>query len=98
MEIHHRSITSCAEYRLEYTRLAVPRLLRYSRPPIEVLFVDAGSLDGTRDYLAGVAAASPTRVDIVRDESESDFPHAVAQAVARARGAFIGWLNNDVLV
>jgi GT2 family glycosyltransferase len=83
---------------LEYTRLSVPRLLRKSRPPFEVLFVDAGSLDGTSDYLAGVAAAAPVRVEILRGEREGDFPRLVDQALAQARGAFVAWVNNDVLV
>ena len=67
----------------------MPRLLRHSSLPFEVLFVDAGSLDGTADYLAGIAAAAGVRVEILRDEGESAFPVLVVEAFARARGAFI---------
>src|SRR6266542_3107313 len=42
---------------LEYTKLCLPALLRHTRLPFELLFLDIGSLDGTADYLAGVAAA-----------------------------------------
>src|SRR5262245_8040121 len=90
-------VTPCCG-QLEYTRLSVPRLLRHSRPPFEVLFVDAASLNGTEEYLAGVAAAAPVPVEVLRGQTDSDFPDVVAQAVARARGAFVAWLNNDVLV
>src|SRR5207249_4803710 len=48
---------------LEYTRLCVPSLLRHSRRPCELIFVDIGSLDGTPEYLAGVADAAPVRIE-----------------------------------
>ena len=43
---------------LEYTRLCVPSVLRYSRDPFELIFIDIGSLDGTAEYLEGIAAAA----------------------------------------
>jgi GT2 family glycosyltransferase len=83
---------------LEYTRLSVPRLMQYSRPRFDLLFVDAGSLDGTEDNLAGVVAAAPIRVEVLRRVNEEDFPLLVAQALSLARGAFVAWVNSDVLV
>ena len=44
---------------LEYTRLCVPSVLRHSRPPFELIFLDIGSLDGTAEYLAGVRPSGP---------------------------------------
>jgi GT2 family glycosyltransferase len=76
----------------------VPRLLRHSRPPCELIFIDVGSLDGTADFLDGVAAAAPVRVEVVSSPAEQAFGAAVAEALARARGSFIAWVNNDVLV
>jgi GT2 family glycosyltransferase len=83
---------------LEYTRLSVPRVLRYSRRPFELIFVDAGSLDGTPEFLAGVAAAASVPVEVVGTPAESGFGAACAEGLARARGEFLVWLNNDVLV
>jgi GT2 family glycosyltransferase len=83
---------------LEYTRLCVPSLLRYSRRPYEVIFLDIVSLDGTPEYLAGVAAAAPMRIDVVHAVTESAFRTTVAEGLARARGEFIVWLNNDTIV
>src|SRR5689334_4653343 len=71
---------------LEYTRLCVPRLLRHSRPPFELVFVDVGSLDGTAEFLAGVAAAAPVRVEVVRAVAEAGFAPACEEGFARARG------------
>lgn len=83
---------------LEYTRLCVPSLLRHSRRPCELIFLDVASLDGTAEYLAGVAAAAPVRVEVVRTPSESGFQAAVAEGLARARGDYVAWLNNDTIV
>jgi GT2 family glycosyltransferase len=60
--------------------------------------LDIVSLDGTSEYLAGVAAAAPVRIDVVHAVTESDFRTTVAEGLARARGEFIVWLNNDTIV
>jgi GT2 family glycosyltransferase len=83
---------------LEYTRLCVPSLLRHSRRPFELIFVDVGSLDGTAEYLAGVADAAPVRVEVVRSPAESGFRAACTEGLARARGEYVVWLNNDTIV
>src|SRR5262249_28761786 len=90
-------VMSCCG-QLEYTRLSAPRVLRYSRPPFQVLFLDAGSLDGTAECLACLAGAAPLRVEVVRGERGSDLTLLVPQALTRARGRFIAWVHNDVLV
>jgi GT2 family glycosyltransferase len=83
---------------LEYTKLCVPAVLRHSRPLFELIFLDVASLDGTADYLAGVAAAAPVRVEVVRAATDLDIPRACAEALGRARGEFVALLNNDALV
>src|SRR4051794_6559926 len=83
---------------LEHVRMSVPRVLRHSRPPFEMLFLDAGSLDGTGHYLEGVAAAAPVRVEVLRPEPGEGFAAVLEKTLARARGAFIAWVNSDVLV
>jgi GT2 family glycosyltransferase len=52
---------------LEYTKLCVPSVLKHTRPPFELIFLDIGSLDGTAEYLAGLQAglAGQIRVEIV---------------------------------
>jgi GT2 family glycosyltransferase len=83
---------------LEFTRRCVPALLRHSRPPFELIFLDIGSLDGTADYLAGVAAAAPARVELVRTAGELDFHAVCVEGFKRARAEFLVWLNNDTIV
>src|SRR5262245_6547614 len=56
---------------IEYTKLCVPSVLRHSRSPIELIFLDIGSLDGTVEYLAGIkAACQQHRVEIIRTPSD----------------------------
>jgi O-antigen biosynthesis protein len=83
---------------LEYTKLCVPSLLRHTRQPFELVFLDIGSLDGTAEYLAGLAAAAPVRVEIVRTPTDLGIAQAVQDAIKRARGEYLVLLNNDTVV
>ncbi len=83
---------------LEYTKLCVPGLLYRSRKPFELIFLDIGSLDGTAEFLAGVAAAAAVRVEVVRTITDLGIPAACRDALSRARGEFVVLLNNDTLV
>jgi GT2 family glycosyltransferase len=87
---------------LEHTKLCIPSVLRHTRPPFELLFLDIGSLDGTTEYLAGLAhglaAAAQVRVEVVRAATDHDIPAACKAALAQARGEYLVLLNNDALV
>jgi len=72
--------------------------VRFSRSPFEVIAVDAGSLDGTADYWAGIQAAATVRVEIVRSPAAVDLPAALAEGLTRTKGEFIVLLNNDTIV
>ncbi|HZZ79555.1 MAG TPA: glycosyltransferase [Gemmataceae bacterium] len=83
---------------IEYTKLCVPSVLRYSRPPFELIFLDIGSLDGTADYLAGVKAASAFRVEIIRTPTDLGIAEVCKEAITTARGEYVVLLNNDTVV
>jgi glycosyltransferase involved in cell wall biosynthesis len=83
---------------LESTKLCVPSLLRHSRPPTELIFLDIGSLDGTAEYLAGIQAAAQLRVEVVRALTDQDIGRACARALEQARGEVLVLLNNDCIV
>lgn len=84
---------------LEYTKLCVPSVIKHSRAPFELIFIDVGSLDGTAEYLAGVATAYPSlRVEVVRTPTDLGIKDACKEAMARARGEFLVLLNNDTVV
>ena len=83
---------------LEYTRLCVPSVLRHTRKPFELIFLDIGSLDGTREFIAGIGAAAGVRVEVVRTPTDLGIADAVQEAVKLARGEFVLLLNNDTIV
>ena len=83
---------------LEYTKLCVPSLLKHTRHPFELIFLDIGSLDGTAEYLTGLAAAAQIRVEMVRTATDLGIADAVQEALKLARGEFIVLVNNDAVV
>src|SRR5437667_3136864 len=82
---------------LEYTKLCVPSVLKHSRLPFELIALDIGSLDGTAEYLAGIAAAAPVRVDVCRTETDLGISQLCRDALGRARGDYVALLNNDTV-
>ncbi|MCI0642239.1 MAG: glycosyltransferase family 2 protein [Gemmataceae bacterium] len=83
---------------LEYTKLCVPSVLRHSRSPFEIVFIDIGSLDGTAEYLAGIKAANSVRVEIVRTHTDMGIGQAVKEVLYLAKGEYVALLNNDTVV
>jgi len=89
-------IVSCCG-QLEYTRLCAPSLLRFTRQPYELFFLDCDSLDGTAEYLDGFAAAAPVRVEVARVPAEPSGAGRKDEQIS-IRGEFIAFLNNDTIV
>ena len=85
---------------LDYTKLCVPSVLRHSREPFELIFLDIGSLDGTAEYLAGLrdGLAHRVRVEVCRATTDLNIPAAVENAIAAARREYVCLLNNDTVV
>src|SRR6266704_4145762 len=65
---------------LEYTKLCVASVLRFSRKPFELIFLDVGSLDGTREFIAGAAVAAGVRIESVRTPTDQGIGDAVQDA------------------
>jgi len=84
---------------LEYTKLCVPSILKHTRMPYELIFLDVGSLDGTAEYLAGLATGlANVRIEVVRTASDLGIPQACREALDKCRGDFLVLLNNDTIV
>src|SRR5437660_12485939 len=76
---------------LDYTKLCLPSVLRHSRAPFELIFLDIGSLDGTAEYLAGLrdALAGRVRVEVCRAATDLHIPEAVEDAMQACPGEYV---------
>jgi O-antigen biosynthesis protein len=83
---------------LEFTRHCIAALMRHTREPWELIVVNNGSTDGTKDYLAGMRDAAPVRVTAIDNATNRGFPAAINQGLKAARGEYLVLLNNDVVV
>jgi len=83
---------------LEFTRHCIAALVRQTRAPWELIVVDNGSTDGTKEYIAGVQDAAPVPVTVVANAANRGFPAAINQGLQLARGDYLVLLNNDVVV
>jgi GT2 family glycosyltransferase/tetratricopeptide (TPR) repeat protein len=96
---------------LEFTRQCLESVVRCTRHPYELILVDNGSIDGTREYLEELrsraipslpltAYHSPLTppIEIIHNESNLGYPAGCNQALSRSQGRFLVFLNNDVIV
>lgn len=81
----------------DYTQQCLESVFTYSTVPFEVIIVDNGSTDGTRDHLRALASKEP-RLRVVFNEANMGFAHGCNQGIAMAEGDVVVLLNNDTVV
>ena len=77
---------------LDYTQRCLASLVKYTSIPHEIILIDNGSQDGTKEYLATVNAT------VINNTTNLGCAKAWNQGVRAARGEVIGILNNDIIV
>jgi len=93
---------------LECTRLCLESVLRHARQQYELILIDNASTDDTPAYLGVVSGQwqgareaggkGPQRVIVIRNETNVGFPAGCNQGLAKARGQYLVFLNNDTVV
>ena len=83
---------------LAFTRLCVETVLAEpAEPPFELIVVDNGSTDGSREYLEELAGRD-ARMSLIANDENAGFPAACNQGLAAARGGVLVLLNSDTIV
>ena len=83
---------------LPFTRLCLESVLEHTEAPsLELIAVDNGSSDGTRQYLERLAERDG-RVRVIYNDQNRGFAAAVNQGLGEARGETLVLLNNDAVV
>ena len=77
---------------LRWTRECLQALARHTRSPYEIIVVDNASTDGTGAWARREGAR------VIRNRRNEGFAKAINQGSAVARGRWLVWLNNDVVV
>jgi len=80
--------------RLELLQRAVASALAQTHPPLEVIVVNDGSSDGTRDYLDALSRTDP-RVVALHNDRPGGAPAARNAAIRIARGEWVTGLDDD---
>lgn len=95
------SIVVLTRNKLEITRLCLPTILHSSCRPLELIVVDNASTDGTREWLenfAGTAERANVRTTLVFNSRPEGCSTARNQAIDRASGDVLIFVDNDVAV
>jgi GT2 family glycosyltransferase/tetratricopeptide (TPR) repeat protein/2-polyprenyl-3-methyl-5-hydroxy-6-metoxy-1,4-benzoquinol methylase len=77
----------------EYTRLCLDSIRRHTHAPYELIIVDNGSTDGTRQWLE-----SFPDIKLIANRENLGFPRGANQGIRAASGDNILLLNNDAVV
>ena len=86
------SVITLTYNNLEYTKKFVESLYKYTKD-FELIVVDNGSTDGTVEYLKKLSNAKT-----IFNSENKGFSIANNQGLEIARGEYIGFLNNDILL
>lgn len=78
---------------LQYTKGCLTSLRAHSRFRREIIVVDNGSTDGTREYLA-----EQSDIQVITNQTNRGFAMACNQGAERATSPLVIFLNNDTLV
>lgn len=89
---------------LRFTRRCIDSLLRYTSYPFELVVIDNGSHDGTKDFFRDlsktVAGRSSSLVGctFIDNSNNRGVAAAVNQGIRKTRSAFVCYLNSDIIV
>lgn len=100
----HVSIVIPCYNGLQFTRQCIESVLRYTSCPFDLIVIDNGSHDGTGKYFRGLertiigSSSCLTGFTLIVNPDNRGVAAALNQGIQRSRGAFVCYLNSDILV
>src|SRR5437899_10482713 len=91
-EMPRVSLVIAVYNQLHYTRQCLESIARNTELPYELILVDNGSTDGTREFLSNF------KDKVITNETNLGCAKAWNQGVRASEGDVIGILNNDIVV
>ena len=79
----------------DYLKQAIDSVLAQSVPPYEIIVIDDGSADESRELIRTYAQTNPHLITAVLNESNLGIPRTKARAVDAARGDWITYCDGD---
>ena len=77
---------------LDMNKLFYEYLEKYTSLPYELIIIDNGSTDGSREFFQSKG------VQVICNEGNYSYPHCQNQGIAVAKYEYMAFLNNDMLV
>ena len=86
---------------VEYTKICLESLVRYSDIPFELILVNNGSADGTKKYFDCVKkhlkSSFLKKLTVINYKENKGVPHALNLGVALSSTEYFIYVNNDVV-
>ncbi len=86
------SILTAVHNGLAFNRLYLECLRRYTANPFELIIIDNASTDGTREYFEAEGCT------VIANKENYSYPHCQNQGILAAKGEYLFFLNNDLIV
>ncbi|MDN5316594.1 MAG: hypothetical protein PWR08_718 [Thermoanaerobacterium sp.] len=78
---------------IDYTKMCIESIRKYTKTPYEIIVVDNGSTDGTIEYLE-----LQNDIKLIKNKENRGFAAGCNQGISIAEGEYIVLLNNDTIV
>jgi len=89
------SIITAVYNQLDMNRLFWEYLVKYTESPFELIIIDNGSTDGSREFFQSLPKEI---VKVIANDGNYSYPHCQNQGISSAKYDIFVFLNNDLLL